>query len=184
MVFLKSLSGTTYHDVAALLVTSLTNPTTAVIVKMPDYGAPKLPFRQVTVSGIELDVFGLEHLPASGPVAVAFHLHGRLGKKGALHPSVAFFYEHLQKQPTTNGSRLPLVLVCMDQRNHGTRQVDALRNYGWREDPPRHNPSHAADMYSTQMGTAQDVSLVMDFLPAVLFPNDEHSVDRWICMGV
>lgn len=42
----------------------------------------------------------------------------------------------------------------------------------------------AVDMYSTQMGTAFDVTLIMDYLPSVLFPNDEHDVARWICMGV
>lgn len=42
----------------------------------------------------------------------------------------------------------------------------------------------AVDMYAAQTGTAQDVSLIIDFLPAILFPQGRLQVERWICMGV
>ena len=33
-------------------------------------------------------------------------------------------------------------------------------------------------------GTASDVSHLVDFLPALLFPHDEHKIDRWIALGI
>lgn len=115
---------------------------------MPDYGAPSIPHKQFVVAGIELDVFGLDRLPSPPssspstptPVAVAFHLHGRLNKKRSLHASVHAIFEHLGQNG--DAARLPLIVVCFDQRNHGTRLVDILRNYGWRENPEEENPTH------------------------------------------
>jgi hypothetical protein len=37
-----------------------------------------------------------------------------------------------------------LIAVSFDQRNHGTRQVDALANEAWRQG----NDRHAQDMFS------------------------------------
>lgn len=107
---------------------------------MPSYDVSPLPFKQFVVSGIELDVFGLDELPCSGPIAVAFHLHGRLNKKKSMHSAVSVIYDRLSKN--RNSERLPLVLVCFDHRNHGTRLVDNLRNFGWRENEFGWNSSH------------------------------------------
>lgn len=45
------------------------------------------------------------------------------------------------------------------------------------------NPTHAVDMYSIQVGTTRDISFLIDFLPAVLFPNDEHIISDWFVSG-
>lgn len=37
---------------------------------------------------------------------------------------------------------------------------------------------------STLAGTAQDVSFLIDFLPAYLFPNDERTVSQWLVSGI
>jgi len=48
----------------------------------------------------------------------------------------------------------------------------------WIED----NPTHAQDMYSILYGTAHDVSMLIDYLPSYLFPNDENEiVDCGVC---
>lgn len=93
-----------------------------------------------------------------------------------------------------SGSALPLIVVTLDQRNHGSRQADSIRNLAWREVPGSDptgppgteltNPSHALDMISTFTGTASDVSHLVDFLPSLLFPHDEHTVARWIALGI
>lgn len=46
------------------------------------------------------------------------------------------------------------------------------------------NPTHAQDMYSILAGTASDVSMLIDYLPSFLFPNDEHEITDWGVMGV
>lgn len=35
-----------------------------------------------------------------------------------------------------------------------------------------------------QVGTARDVSFLIDFAPAYLFPNAERTVDRWGVAGI
>lgn len=32
-------------------------------------------------------------------------------------------------------------------------------------------------------GTAQDVSYLIDFLPAYLFPNEERTISQFLCVG-
>lgn len=46
------------------------------------------------------------------------------------------------------------------------------------------NPTHAQDMYSSLCGTAQDVSMLIDYLPSYLFPNDENEIVDWGVGGV
>jgi hypothetical protein len=46
------------------------------------------------------------------------------------------------------------------------------------------NVSHAVDMYSIQVGTARDVSFLIDFLPSVVFPKGERTVTDWFIAGI
>lgn len=39
-------------------------------------------------------------------------------------------------------------------------------------------------MYAIYTGSAQDVSYLIDLLPAVLFPQGEHEVKQWLVVGV
>jgi len=61
-----------------------------------------------------------------------------------------------------------LLVVALDQRNHGKRVVDLKCNEGWVNRIEPSNKHHAIDMYANQLGTAKDISLLMDFLPAKL----------------
>ena len=68
------------------------------------------------------------------------------------------------KQPATG-----LIAVSFDQRNHGTREVDKVANEAWRSG----NPRHAQDMFSQIHGTAADTSILLDYLAAYLFPEED-----------
>lgn len=61
-------------------------------------------------------------------------------------------------------SKVPLIGVTFDIRNHGLRLVNAKNNSSWRSG----NETHAFDMISCIDGTVLDLRLVMDFLPAYL----------------
>lgn len=39
-------------------------------------------------------------------------------------------------------------------------------------------------MHSIQMGTANDVSLLIDYLEAYLYPKGDHSITQYLCTGV
>lgn len=75
--------------------------------------------------------------------------------------------------------------LSIEQRNHGERLRHRLSNAAWSlPDNPKmpDNPSHAVDMYSQVVGTAQDCSMLIDALPAK-FP--ELSMENGIgCCGI
>jgi len=145
--------------------------------------------KMVHVAGLNVQVFGLDALTGTSDCVVAIWMHGRLGKHQDLHSAIQHVYARLAAK-SKERPLLPLVFVTFDHRNHGARLVDRTRNFAWKDfktadedEALLTNPTHALDMYSIQTGTAQDVSLLVDFLPAALFPRDEHHISRWVCMG-
>ncbi|KAG7450969.1 uncharacterized protein BT62DRAFT_984275 [Guyanagaster necrorhizus] len=62
--------------------------------------------------------------------------------------------------------------------------VDPKANEGWSKVATQNNDRHAIDMYSLQTGTARDVSFLIDFLPAYVFPEQERIVTGWGVAGV
>lgn len=143
----------------------------------PDAPDTEVPNKQVVIAGIKCYVFGLEQLTAKkvDQVNVAFFLHGRTQSAQALLPAIW----HLKQMGTFENGDIPTLLVTIDHRNHGERTVDGKRNDGWTED----NELHCQDMLSMQNGTAVDVSSIISYFEPVVFPNDECSVKKWICMG-
>lgn len=100
----------------------------------------------LTLAGFEIHLFGLEH---GVEAPVIFVTHGRGGQ-----------VEHIFswcRELAGEG----LIAIGVEQRNHGKRLVDATANGGW-------GLTHAADMYGTMLGTAADISLLIDLLPARL----------------
>ncbi|KAH6674181.1 Alpha/Beta hydrolase protein [Halenospora varia] len=84
-----------------------------------------------------------------------------------------------QKNPNT--SKVGLIAVSFDQRNHGTREVNAIANEAWRGG----NNNHAQDMFSIFHGTSLDTSLLIDHLESYIFHGpDEPSIDQHLVMGI
>ncbi|KZW02918.1 hypothetical protein EXIGLDRAFT_586244, partial [Exidia glandulosa HHB12029] len=69
------------------------------------------------------------------------------------------------------------------QRNHGWRIIDKKSNDAWDKDPAKDNEKHALDMFTIQTGTARDVSFLIDFFPAYLYPSGENRVVEWGVIG-
>jgi len=99
---------------------------------------------KAVVTGIEVAVFGA----AQAGAPVVFVTHGRGGNRADMYDRC--------RDLVDDG----FVAVSYDQRNHGVRMRDPELNGGW-------SHRHAADMYGNLVGTAADVSLLIDFLPAV-----------------
>ncbi|KAG8683928.1 hypothetical protein FRC08_013992 [Ceratobasidium sp. 394] len=158
-----------------------------------------------TIGGIAIQVVGLKELgnrhgqqPESVPVGVLFLLHGRLGnaKQYYLARIANMVLTEVASHPPTERAR-ELVVVILDQRNHGDRLVDPKRNEGWKEVGQVNrtadgkldvesldNPSHLHDTYSLYTGTASDVSFLITHLQPLLFPYDERVIDKWMVMGI
>ncbi|KAF8920121.1 Alpha/Beta hydrolase protein [Mucidula mucida] len=131
------------------------------------------------VGGLEANVYSRSS-QTPGPAVVMFVLHGRHGncKDPATTSIVNGLLQNNAKQSRN------LYVVTFDQRNHGHRLVNETANKGWSKSPDRHNDRHATDMYSMQVGTARDVSFLIDFLPSYLFPSGEQVIETWAVAGV
>ncbi|KAI0029763.1 Alpha/Beta hydrolase protein [Vararia minispora EC-137] len=141
---------------------------------------------EYNVGGLRVNVFakaGLRYASAE-PVVVLIALHGRLGSADNMEATAHGMLQWAEEKRAAGAKQRDLVFVTFDQRNHGSRIVDPHANGAWSKDADEHNERHAVDMYSIQTGTARDVSFVLDFLPAYLFPDDERTVAEWALMGV
>jgi hypothetical protein len=97
---------------------------------------------------------------------------------------VSHYYSHARTSPpstnTDDHDPLGVIAVSFDQRNHGTRLVDKLANEAWRSG----NDRHAQDMFSCFAGTAEDASLLLNYLPAYAFPKGDVAIVKNIALGV
>lgn len=98
-----------------------------------------------TIAGIRTSVYGLEWLPDDGcEVACLWLLHPRLQTQSCMRPIAAQALDAWEKTRLDSGSRVRLIAVSFDQRNHGSRKIDETANGAWRDG----NPLHAQDMFS------------------------------------
>ena len=136
---------------------------------------PHLSSKTFHIAGILTTVFGLDELPINTKeTACLWLLHPRLQTQACMQPFAASIIsswnERMREGPV--GSKQPskgLIAVSFDQRNHGSREVDRLANEAWRGG----NPRHALDMFSQIHGTAADTSILLDYLAAYIFPEED-----------
>lgn len=98
------------------------------------------------VAGLEAAVFGAETHPGA---PVVFVTAWRGGAAVSLYDQCRTLVD------------AGFIAVILDNRNHGRRVVDAACNEGW-------SLHHAANMYGIMVGSALDISLTIDMLPARL----------------
>jgi pimeloyl-ACP methyl ester carboxylesterase len=136
---------------------------------------PHVSSKTCHIAGILTTVFGLDELPLNTKeTACLWLLHPRLQTQACMQPfaasTIANWNERIREGRA--GSTQPpkgLIAVSFDQRNHGTREVDKLANEAWRSG----NPRHAQDMFSQIHGTAADTSILLDYLAAYIFPEQD-----------
>jgi len=138
----------------------------------------------LVVAGLNVEVYSANDIRASKlPIAVLFFLHGRGGSTASLERGANTIINLVEdKRKEYSKASEELIVVTFDHRNHGTRLVSPLANNAWLDEDRNHN--HAIDMYAIQTGTANDVSFLIDFLPAFLFPAGERSISRWLVAGI
>ena len=137
----------------------------------------------VHIAGILTHIHGLSELPPScTEVAVLWLLHPRLQTAECMWPFAAHLIGNYYAHARSQGKELTrgLIAVSFDQRNHGTRLVNKLANEAWRSG----NERHAQDMFSQFSGTAEDTSLLLNYLEAYAFPEGNVKVTRNMVLGV
>ncbi|EOD47820.1 hypothetical protein GTA08_BOTSDO06752 [Neofusicoccum parvum] len=145
---------------------------------------PRVSQKTFHIAGILTTVYGLEELSSpTQPVACLWLLHPRLQTQECMAPiaaqAIGAWNKRLQAGATGAGKGKGLVAVSFDQRNHGTRLVDAVSNEAWRNG----NPRHAQDMFSIYHGTANDTSLLLSYLPAYISPQLTQNLVLGISLG-
>ncbi|PCH42540.1 alpha/beta-hydrolase [Wolfiporia cocos MD-104 SS10] len=139
----------------------------------------------IVIGGIAAHVYSQPNATdAQKPVAVLFLLHGRMGSAQDCDGVANATLQWIADQRKKGGSAQDLLIITLDQRNHGARTVDVHANSGWREQPPAKNDRHAIDMYAIHTGTARDVSFLIDFLPSFLYPSGERTISQWLIGGI
>ncbi|KAJ7510274.1 Alpha/Beta hydrolase protein [Mycena galericulata] len=135
--------------------------------------------KQTTIiAGLDVHTYTTDAFPSSNkPILGLFVLHGRTGNYESAH--VQELITALIKAAEGHAGEKDLLVIAFDHRNHGSRLRDEVGTLGFEK-----NPKHVHDMYSMQTGTAKDVSFVMDFLEAYLFPSGERSIVGWGVAGV
>lgn len=128
------------------------------------------------IGGISTHIYGLETIHFASSVDVVFLLHGRTR---TWQDNVPWAHDIIAFSKSSSPPR-PLLAVTFDARNHGDRTVDREKNGSWNEG----NPTHAQDMYAIQVGTSQDVSFLITFLPAFLFPEGKMRIENVVVAGV
>ncbi|KAH8602251.1 Alpha/Beta hydrolase protein [Bisporella sp. PMI_857] len=131
-------------------------------------------------AGILGDIYGLDELPRSCiSVSCLWLLHGRLVSKDSMQFLASGCLQSWQKRQSPE-SKVGLIAIAFDQRNHGTRLVHDLANEAWRGG----NETHAQDMFSVFNGTAIDVSHLIDHIGSYLFHDAESpSIGRHLAVG-
>ncbi|KAL9137498.1 MAG: hypothetical protein Q9175_001298 [Cornicularia normoerica] len=149
------------------------------------YPMPPLPVskKEFCIAGIITTVYGLDELDARvQDVACLWLLHPRLQTQECMAPvaasTITAWREEMQKPKKEKA--LGLICVSFDQRNHGSREVDALSNEVWRSG----NETHAQDMFASYQGTATDTSHLMDYIASYIFPASEHLIGSHLVLGV
>ncbi|KAI1105301.1 Alpha/Beta hydrolase protein [Jackrogersella minutella] len=118
----------------------------------------------LVIAGLKVDVYGLAELPAAASKISCLWLHHpRLcAKEDMADIANQILSAYHQQSPS---SARGLIAVAFDQRNHGSRLVDARANEDWRSG----NKTHAQDMFGTITGTVVDTMNLLDLIEGHLF---------------
>ncbi|KAG0149497.1 hypothetical protein CROQUDRAFT_653575 [Cronartium quercuum f. sp. fusiforme G11] len=149
-------------------------------------------FRDHVISGLPIRAWNYPRpggTESKAEVACIFLLHGRLGTSAHVEPFARRLIEKANDRLTNESASKHLIIVTFDHRNHGHRLTSLQANHSWTTHPdisatPIENPTHALDMYAIQTGTAHDVSMLIDFLPAYLYPHEPRAITSWGIVGL
>lgn len=152
--------------------------------------SPTVSKSTILMSGLLVDVYGLEELAPLRPTAVSvlwlYHGRGRAKEDmGAFASRIVS--QHNAAATSSSATKRGLIAVAFDQRNHGSRLVSDKANESWRGG----NERHAVDMYAMVAGMVSDTSGLMDVVEGYLKSElgsgagaGEWRVDQHVALGV
>lgn len=151
--------------------------------------APQLSKRTFNIGGLPVNVFGLDELshspsrataPPAPNICLAIHMHGRGGSADNEEELVRHLWDRVRRSGHERGIATREFLIAnFDARNHGHRMTSEKGQKGWKQG----NEQHAQDLYAMIVGMAQDVTLLIDFLPSYMFPHDDRNITHFVVTG-
>ncbi|RSH95099.1 hypothetical protein EHS25_000185 [Saitozyma podzolica] len=143
-------------------------------------GHPDKSLTTIHIVDLKLNIYGLEEIKGSGlPVAAVIATHGRMNKKEQMGYFAQGLLGEIEQMSKGKEKKRDVIVVTLDQRNHGERTHDRTANLAYDQ-----NERHLYDMAATVVGGCHDVSLIIDFLAAYLFPLGDRVIDEFIATGV
>jgi hypothetical protein len=104
---------------------------------------PAVSSKTFHIAGILTTVYGLDELsPSSRSISCLWLLHPRLQTKQIMENVASSCISDWNGHNSLD-RKVGLIAVAFDQRNHGSREVNALANEAWRGG----NETHAQDMF-------------------------------------
>lgn len=143
---------------------------------------PSVSCKTIAVTGILVDIYGLDELPSDLTHVSVVWLHNpRLGDRSRMAPLAKRMVGGYNKQRRP-GVKRGLIAAAFDQRNHGSREIHRLANHAWNNG----NATHAQDMFGIVSGTVVDTRLLIDALPGYIFLDRPlpPTFDQHIACGV
>jgi hypothetical protein len=148
--------------------------------------SPDVSKRTIHMSGMLVDVYGLDELaPAATRVSCLWLHHPRTRRKEDMADIATRCVSAWNGDSTRPaGSNRGLVALAFDQRNHGSRMAHQPANAAWN----RGNPHHAQDMFGVIAGTVADQLLLLDAVGGYLFHDPaegpRRAIDQHLALGV
>lgn len=127
------------------------------------------PHEHIDVGGLRVFAVRAAAPPSPRPLRALFLLHARTGSLS----SVLDKAEDLVRRARARD--VPLIVLVVELRNHGQRMLDSQLNGPMSGD--------GLEMFANILGTARDVSFIIDALPAKLHARGER-VERWGVAGI
>lgn len=151
-------------------MSSQAQPTAIVEVSIPE-GTPLSSHDEYQIGGLPVHIYGIKEATdladTSNELVVLHLIHPRTRSyhytQQMAHIILAQYYKEATLADHSKKSLPPCVAATFDLRNHGHRIV-TKDNTDWK----RGNTAHGQDMVTGILGSAQDVELVLEFLPAYL----------------
>lgn len=136
---------------------------------------PPPPISKTTIpmSGLLVDVYGLEEISPSVSLTCLHLLHTRHGNRARMTDIASRVISAYND--TDSHSTRGLIAVAFDMPNHGSRMVSEKGNETWKKG----NEMHAVDMMAMVAGAGRDMAGVMDLLEGYI----ERQVDAHVCLG-
>lgn len=137
--------------------------------------APAVSMHSMHMVGFLVDVYGLDELPASGPVTCLWLLHPRTRDRSIMKDIASRAVAAWNESPEGKRGQRGLVALAADMPNHGTRLVEDLANQDWLKG----NKTHAIDMVGIVQGGVTNTASLMDMVSGYL----QRTVDAHISLG-